>query len=124
MLARVLIPAWTNPGVAEASHQGGNSGEITQESSNPPRLNLARRRFCVAGSALHIPRIGGRQLSAVQGLARGVRIKASEELGLRRLALMSFRRRSVWTPGFSLNRRCWNCRGTVRLIGREFRALA
>src|SRR5437868_5614473 len=88
MLARVLIHAWTKPRVAETSQQRRNRRESTQESSNPPRLNLARRRFCVAGSALHIPRIGGRQLSAVQGLAR--------ELGLRRLALMSFRRRSVW----------------------------
>src|ERR1700758_1676358 len=37
---------------------------------------------------------------------------------------MSFRRRSVWIAWLLLNRRCWNCRGTVRLIGREFRALA
>src|SRR5262245_53474536 len=37
---------------------------------------------------------------------------------------MNFRRRSVWIARFSLNRRCWNCRGTVRLIEREFRALA
>src|SRR5437868_5756046 len=94
MLARVLIHAWTKPRVAETSQQRRNRRESTQESSNPPRLNLARRRFCVAGSALHIPRIGGRQLSAVQGLARGGANQS--ELGLRRLALMSFRRRSVW----------------------------
>src|SRR6516165_2163087 len=37
---------------------------------------------------------------------------------------MSFRRRPVWIAWLLLNRRCWNCRGTVRLIERELRALA
>src|SRR6201987_3245321 len=37
---------------------------------------------------------------------------------------MSIRNTSVWSARISLNRRCWNCRGTVRLIKREFRALA
>jgi len=45
MLARVLIQAWTKPRVAETSQQRRNRRESTQESSNRPRPNLARRRI-------------------------------------------------------------------------------
>ena len=41
MLARVPIQAWTKPRVAETSQQRQNGRESTQESSRPPRLNLA-----------------------------------------------------------------------------------
>src|ERR1700745_2122245 len=37
---------------------------------------------------------------------------------------MSFRRRFVWIAWLLPEPKCWNCRGTVRLMGREFRALA
>jgi hypothetical protein len=41
MLARLPIQAWTKPRVAETSQQRQNGRESTQESSDPPRLNLA-----------------------------------------------------------------------------------
>src|SRR5215469_13747739 len=43
MLARVPIQARTKPRVAETSQQRRNIRESIQESSNPPRLKLARR---------------------------------------------------------------------------------
>src|SRR6516162_11619594 len=41
MLARLPTQAWTKPRVAETSQQRQNGRESTQESSDPPRLNLA-----------------------------------------------------------------------------------
>src|SRR5205823_11065885 len=126
MLARVLIQGWTKPRVAEISQQRRNRRESTQGPSNPPRPNLARRRILCCRLRISYTSNRGGQLSAVQGFANRARgaNQTFEELGLRRLASMSIRRRSVWIAGLSLNRRCWNCGGTVRLIGREFRALA
>ena len=98
------IQGWTKPRVAETSQQRRNRRESTQESSNSPRLNLARRRILRCRlSIAYTPNRGG-QLSAVQGLGnRAHRAmlfwganQTFEELGLERLASMSFRRRSVW----------------------------
>lgn len=99
MLARVLIQAWTKPRVAETSQQRRNRRESTQESSNPPRPNLALRRILRCRLSIAYTSNRGRQLSAVQGLGNRAHLFSNqtfEELGLARLASMSFRRRSVW----------------------------
>src|SRR5215472_6546303 len=98
MIARVLIQAWTKPRVAETSQQRRNRRKSTQEFSNPPRLNLAGRHILRCRLSIAYTSNRGGQLSAVQGFgtrARGAN-QTVAELGLRRLALMSFRRRSVW----------------------------
>ena len=69
-----------------------------------PRLNPARRRILRCRLSIAYTSNRGGQLSAVQGLgnrAHGARLfwganQTFEELGLARLASMSFRRRSVW----------------------------
>src|ERR1700755_2341902 len=112
MLARVLIQAWTKPRVAETSQQRRNRRESTQESSNPPRLNLARRHILRCRLSIAYTSNRGGQLGAVQGFgnrARGAH-QTFEELGLRRLALMSLRRRSVWIAWLLPEPKCWNCR--------------
>ena len=94
----MLIQAWTKPRVAENSQQRRNRRESTQGPSNPPRPNLARRRILPCRlSIAYTPNRGG-QLSAAQGFgnrAWGAN-QTFEELGLSRLASMSFRRRPAW----------------------------
>src|SRR5947207_11066843 len=96
MLARVLIHAWTKPRVAETSQQRRNRRDSTQESSNPPRPNLARRRILRCRLSIAYTSNRGKAAERRSRVrARGAN-QSFEELGLRRLALMSFRRRSVW----------------------------
>src|SRR5215471_18582709 len=91
-----------NPSVDQTARRRPRSNDGTDARV---RKNLRTRHvriwldgaFCVAGSALRIARIGEGSWAPFQGseTARGAN-QTFEELGLRRLASMSFRRRSVW----------------------------
>src|SRR5438552_17303739 len=98
-----------NPSVHQTARRGDLKAateqiETTQEFSNSPRLNLARRRILRCRLSIAYTSNRGRQVSAVQGLenrAHGAMLfwdadQTFEKSGLARLASMSFRRRSGW----------------------------
>src|SRR6516162_11499991 len=60
MLARLPIQAWTKPRVAETSQQRQNGRESTQESSYPPRLNLALKIWSIEEA---VGRLSGARLT-------------------------------------------------------------
>src|ERR1700757_114635 len=77
MLARVPIQAWTKPRVAETSQRRRNRRESTREYSNPPRLNLARRRILRCRLSVAYTSNRGGQLSAVQGFGNRARCESN-----------------------------------------------
>ena len=98
MLAHVLIQAWTKPRVARPRGSDGADVRV--------RKNLRTRHVRIWSAAAHFALPAQHRvysnpegpLSAVQGYGNRARSanQTFEELGLRRLASMSFRRRSVW----------------------------
>jgi hypothetical protein len=115
--ARAVAAPHTSPAATEQTREYARIFE-------PSTSNLARRRILRCRLSIAYTSNGRGQLSAVQGLgnrARGAN-QIFEELGLKRLASMSIRRRSVWIARLSRTEGAGT--GTVRLIGREFRALA
>ena len=98
MLARVLIPSVDQTArrrdLTATTEQAREYARIFE----PATSDLARRRILRYRLSITYSSNRGGQLSAVQGFgnrARGAN-HTFEELGLGRLASMSFRRRSVW----------------------------
>src|SRR5207302_10115740 len=100
MLARVPIQSCTKTARRGDLTAATEQIESTQECSNSPRLNLARRRIFRCRLSIAYTPNRGRAAERRSRLFWDAN-QTFEKSGLALLALMSFRRRTIGSPGFS-----------------------